>query len=186
MSIFIRAFSPPKTSRAITRASSVLPTPVGPMKRKLPIGREGFAIPERPRRMAFETERTASSCPITDFLRWSSSFERSSSSEPWTFETGIPVFREIAVARFSSVKVGGVSLIPFFSNSFSFSSRRASAVFAFAAFSKSSFSAKASIFSSSVFFSIFIFLYSPPPFLSASTFAIALASSRTSMTLSGI
>ena len=42
---------------ASARASSVLPTPVGPRKRKLPIGRSGSLSPARERRSALETER---------------------------------------------------------------------------------------------------------------------------------
>ena len=43
------------------RASSVLPTPVGPRKRKLPIGLAGSCRPARARRTAFATAVTASS-----------------------------------------------------------------------------------------------------------------------------
>ena len=46
-------------------ASSVLPTPVGPRNRKLPMGRFGFAMPARERRIASETFCTASSWPMT-------------------------------------------------------------------------------------------------------------------------
>ena len=42
-------------------ASSVLPTPVGPRNRKLPIGFVGSLSPARVRRMAFATVVTASS-----------------------------------------------------------------------------------------------------------------------------
>ena len=50
---------------ASARASSVLPTPVGPRKRKLPIGRSGSLSPARERRRALETAATASSWPTT-------------------------------------------------------------------------------------------------------------------------
>ena len=43
ISMRIRYSSEPKTSAARARASSVLPTPVGPKKRKIPAGRlRGF------------------------------------------------------------------------------------------------------------------------------------------------
>ena len=47
--------------RANALASSVLPTPVGPKNRKLPIGLLGSAIPARERKIAFVTLSTASS-----------------------------------------------------------------------------------------------------------------------------
>ena len=46
-------------------ASSVLPTPVGPRKIKLPMGRRGSLKPERERRMASATDTTASSWPMS-------------------------------------------------------------------------------------------------------------------------
>ena len=55
----------PKSTSASVRASSVLPTPVGPRKRKEPMGRFGSLRPARARRTAFETALTASSCPTT-------------------------------------------------------------------------------------------------------------------------
>lgn len=49
--------------------SSVLPTPVGPTKRKEPIGRFGVPSPTRLRRIALAILSTAASCPITRVLR---------------------------------------------------------------------------------------------------------------------
>ena len=46
-------------------ASSVLPTPVGPVNRKQPAGRSGMPRPARDRLMAAVTSATASSCPNT-------------------------------------------------------------------------------------------------------------------------
>src|SRR5690606_32227476 len=46
-------------------ASSVLPTPVGPRNRKLPMGRWGSDRPARERRMALATTDTAASWPTT-------------------------------------------------------------------------------------------------------------------------
>ena len=59
----IRTMFRSSSNRACARAfaSSVLPTPVGPRKRKLPMGRLGLAIPARLRRMASLTLVTASS-----------------------------------------------------------------------------------------------------------------------------
>lgn len=55
------------SNRASARAlaSSVLPTPVGPRNRKLPMGLFTSLMPERARRMASATLVTASSWPMT-------------------------------------------------------------------------------------------------------------------------
>ena len=65
MSKRMRASSLPKRAAASALQSSVLPTPVGPRKRKEPMGRPGSFSPARPRRMARATARTAASCPTT-------------------------------------------------------------------------------------------------------------------------
>ena len=57
---------------ASARASSVLPTPVGPTKRNEPIGRSGSWSPARERRIALATALTASSWPTTRSCRRSS------------------------------------------------------------------------------------------------------------------
>ena len=49
--------------RASCLASSVLPTPVGPEKRKLPMGRSGAPRPERESLMALAMASMAVSCP---------------------------------------------------------------------------------------------------------------------------
>ena len=67
---------------ASVRASSVLPTPVGPKKMNEPIGRFGFFKPARARRMAREMTLIASSWPMMRLCNaWSmlSSLEVSSS-----------------------------------------------------------------------------------------------------------
>ena len=51
MSKRINARSLPKRNCASERATSVLPTPVGPKKRNEPTGRSGFFRPARERRM---------------------------------------------------------------------------------------------------------------------------------------
>ena len=61
--------SSPKSASARARASSVLPTPVGPRNRKLPIGRSGSPSPARERRTASATASTASSWPTTRSCR---------------------------------------------------------------------------------------------------------------------
>ena len=78
MSKRISAFSLPNRNCASARASSVLPTPVGPRNMKLPTGRFGFLSPARERRMARDTAEMARSWLIT--RRWSSSSMRSSLS----------------------------------------------------------------------------------------------------------
>ena len=45
-------------------ASSVLPTPVGPKNKNVPIGRLGSFKPDLARLIESETISTASSCPI--------------------------------------------------------------------------------------------------------------------------
>ncbi len=57
---------------ASERATSVLPTPVGPRKMNEPIGRLGFLSPARERRIARVTRPIAWSCPITRLCSWSS------------------------------------------------------------------------------------------------------------------
>ena len=76
---------------ASARASSVLPTPVGPMNRKVPIGRFGSWSPARERRSAFETASTAASWPITRSCRRSSIWISFSTSPSISLETGMPV-----------------------------------------------------------------------------------------------
>ena len=61
------ALSLPKSASASALASSVLPTPLGPLKRKLPSGLRGSCEPARARRMASETAAIARSCPIDAF-----------------------------------------------------------------------------------------------------------------------
>ena len=53
ISNLIMASSEPNMASARALDSSVLPTPVGPRKRKEPMGRFGSFKPTRPRRMAF-------------------------------------------------------------------------------------------------------------------------------------
>ncbi len=94
MSTRTSASSSSNRNAASARASSVLPTPVGPRKMNEPIGRFGSRRPTRLRRTARATAATASSCP-TSRLRISSSIRSSfwvSSSASLT--TGMPVITE--------------------------------------------------------------------------------------------
>ena len=59
------ACSSSKRNSASARASSVLPTPVGPTKRNEPMGRFGSERPARERRTASDTALTASAWPMT-------------------------------------------------------------------------------------------------------------------------
>src|SRR2546427_3290641 len=65
MSTRMSEFASANRKRASPRASSVLPTPVGPEKMKDPIGRLGSLSPARLRRMAREITAIASSWPTT-------------------------------------------------------------------------------------------------------------------------
>ena len=65
MSMRTIARSSSNRNSASALASSVLPTPVGPRNRNEPVGRSGSATPERARRTASETARTASGWPTT-------------------------------------------------------------------------------------------------------------------------
>ena len=62
-------FASSNKNSASDLARCVLPTPVGPIKRKEPSGRSGSPSPTRARRIALETALTASSCPITCSLQ---------------------------------------------------------------------------------------------------------------------
>ncbi|SFW05079.1 Uncharacterised protein [Chlamydia abortus] len=65
MSILIILFSLSNKFSASALASSVLPTPVGPKKRKLPIGLLGSLIFALALLIVSATNLIASSCPLT-------------------------------------------------------------------------------------------------------------------------
>ena len=69
ISILTILFSSSKRASARAFASSVLPTPVGPKNKKLPIGFVGSFIPALDRIIASTTLSTASFCPITLLCR---------------------------------------------------------------------------------------------------------------------
>ncbi|KAF4397500.1 hypothetical protein G4B88_027240 [Cannabis sativa] len=85
----------PKYSTANALANSVLPTPVGPVNKKLAIGRLGSLIPARARRMARLMASTASSCPIIRLCSVFSMLSNLFDSEGDRFSNGIPVQDEI-------------------------------------------------------------------------------------------
>ena len=91
MSMRTMARASSKRNSARARASSVLPTPVGPMKRNEPMGRLGSDSPARLRRMALATAETASSWPTTRACRASSMRMSFSTSPSSSRLTGTPV-----------------------------------------------------------------------------------------------
>ena len=102
MSMRTIASSESNMNSASARASSVLPTPVGPMNRKAPIGRFGSWSPARERRSAFDTASTASSWPITRSCSRSSMWMSFAISPSISFETGMPVHLATTSATSSS------------------------------------------------------------------------------------
>ena len=103
MSKRIIAFSSLKRASAKVFANSVFPVPVGPKKKKEPIGCSGLFIPLRDSRMASVTERIALSCPTTRWRKISSILSNRSFSSARIFPIGIPVFMETTAAICSSV-----------------------------------------------------------------------------------
>ena len=103
------AFSSSNRNSASARASSVLPTPVGPMKRKEPIGRRGSPRPARERRTALATSSSASSWPTTRWRSRSSMWSSFSISPSSMRETGMPVHLETTSAM-SSASTSSLSI----------------------------------------------------------------------------
>ena len=106
MSTRISAWASAKRNLASARASSVLPTPVGPEKMNEPIGRLGSLSPARERRMARDTALMASSWPTTDACSSSSIRMSRAVSASCSRVTGMPVQRETMKAMFSSSITG--------------------------------------------------------------------------------
>ena len=90
-----------KSAKALV--SSVLPTPVGPKNRNEPFGLFGSAKPARERRIASDTDLTASDWPMTLSANASSIRNSLSRSPSSIFETGMPVQRATTSAISSSV-----------------------------------------------------------------------------------
>ena len=109
MSSRMIASSLSKRKAARERASSVLPTPVGPRNMNEPIGRRASLSPARARRTAWEITVTASFWPISRWWiassMWSSLVVSSSTSR----ETGTPVQELMISAMCSSVTSGTVA-----------------------------------------------------------------------------
>src|SRR5579885_3013516 len=102
MSMRTSACSSSKRNSANARASSVLPTPVGPRKINDPMGRLGSFSPARARTTASATADTASSCPITRLCSSSSRWLSFWTSPSISRATGTPVHRDTTAAISSS------------------------------------------------------------------------------------
>jgi len=87
----------------MTRASSVFPTPVGPRKTKVPIGRRGSRSPARLRRIALAIAVTASSWPTMKRASSSSIRTSLSDSRSSSLVTGIFVMFERTSAMSSAL-----------------------------------------------------------------------------------
>ena len=98
----VRAFSSLKRKSLRVFASSVLPTPVGPINKKLPKGLFSSFSPALLRLIASATTETAFSWPITRFCSTLSKSMYFCFSEANIFVTGIPVQAETIFAMSSS------------------------------------------------------------------------------------
>ena len=87
-------FSLPNRNCASVRATSVLPTPVGPRNKNEPTGRFGFFKPARERRMARARAVMALSCEITRLCSSSSMRSSFCDSSSLIEVMGTPVQRE--------------------------------------------------------------------------------------------
>src|SRR5579884_1690649 len=96
------ASSEPNRNSASAFAIKVLPTPVGPTKRKEPIGRRGSFSPERARRMASAIASIASSWPTILSCSRSSMWSSRSVSASSIWLTGTPVHFATSSAMSSS------------------------------------------------------------------------------------
>ena len=112
MSSLIRLSGLSKRYSAISLASNVLPTPVGPKKMNVPIGLPASLIPARLRCTALTTVSIASSWPMTlpeSFSFILSSLELSDSA---TLPAGMPVILEMTAAMSSGLTSSEVLLCP--------------------------------------------------------------------------
>ena len=103
MSIRIIESSLPNKNFARHLASSVFPTPVGPINKKLPIGLRGSLKPVLARLIALDTALTASSWPINLFEISASIFNNLSVSASVNCFTGTPVCSATTEAISSAV-----------------------------------------------------------------------------------
>eukprot|EP00732_Lithocolla_globosa_P002473 Lithocolla_globosa_v1_NODE_1634_length_2432_cov_41.369794.p3 type:complete len:208 gc:universal NODE_1634_length_2432_cov_41.369794:1656-1033(-) len=98
MSILTMFRSESNKNSASVLHNSVLPTPVGPRKKKEAMGRESVFSPALVNRMASHTAFTASICPTTRFSRCPSMLISRSRSLFIMFCTGMPVALETTKA----------------------------------------------------------------------------------------
>ena len=106
----MRASSSLKRISAKVLPSSVLPTPVGPKNKNVPIGLLGSLSPERDKRIAFAIFVTASSCPITRLCI--------------TCSIPINFLDSSSIRRFTGIPVHLATIHPMSSSSISSLSRR--------------------------------------------------------------
>ena len=169
------------------RTNSVLPTPVGPMKRNTPMGWRGSLRPARARRTALATLITASSWPTMRLWIPSSMCSRRSVSSMPNRETGMPVHMLTTSATSSSVTTGWSCSCPWCHSSSAFSSfsmRRSSRSRSSAAYSYC-WLAMASSFSLRTFSSTFVVSLTERGAVLVRSRTREAASSMTSMALSG-
>ena len=102
MSMRTIARSSSNRNSASARASSVLPTPVGPRNMNEPIGRCGSDRPARLRRIAFDTATTASSWPMTRWWSMSSRWSSFVISDSMSRVIGTPVHFDTTSAMSSA------------------------------------------------------------------------------------
>ena len=112
MSMRTIASSVSKRYPASALQSSVLPTPVGPRNRKLPIGRFCSPSPARLRRTASATASTASGWPTTRFFRSASMWRSFCRSLSTSLLTGMPVQRLTTAAIASASTSSFTSVSP--------------------------------------------------------------------------
>ena len=167
-------------------ANSVLPTPVGPRKMKLPMGRRGSLRPDLDRRIASDTAVTASSWPISRWCRFSSMPTSLSASPSSNRPAGMPVHlatnSAMSLSPTTMSTLGSPKSCSFSEASSSSKRRRSVRNWAAPSYSErwaaaSSWSAKRLI-RSSVFFKL-------PGRVSASIRSLLAASSMKSTALSG-
>ena len=89
--------SPPNTDFANIFAVKVLPTPVVPSNKKLPIGLSSSLTPDLDRKIERETFLTASGCPMTNLFRFFSKFKNILASSCFNSERGILTFWHITL-----------------------------------------------------------------------------------------
>ena len=127
ISIRTTLFSLSNRLSARVLASSVFPTPVGPRKRKEPIGRWGSLIPARARMIASDTASTASFWPITRSCKILCKRNNFSRSPSISLVTGTPVQRA-TISAISSAVTSSLRMESSFFSAFSRASSSASRV----------------------------------------------------------